>query len=499
MKSFIDWLMTFFGQISQQAKRLEEAINALVRFIKYERLETILIALGLVIIFIVRPQLGSEKLFGVIERGFIESLFEGTPITILWLQVGCVVLEGCFWIYAGIRIWPKVRRQPLEPEPQALNAVKGPMAFTPEDGPLFRKLGRDQEVARLVGHIRDDRVVMVLVVGNSGVGKTSLLRAGLTDALQDRDVVVHYWEAIPRTADKLLLETIVQGWGEGEGIGAPPQSLDELVGSADPRRHVIVLDQFEQLSELSTRSNPIFKLLRKIAQSAGTPQKFTWIIAFRKEYRGDWAEFINPEQERGFLPKELVLTPFERNKAETVTWRLLEEAGIRVDQRVVDDLLDSAKDVDGDVSPVDIGIGVLTLFNVDRVPGQEITSRMYHSVGGPKDCSNDISDRGSSGPLVKPDYRSIRNARPSSPRFWNSVLRRTRIANASAKGLPHRNWPSESRLIRQHFESHSIISAAGTSGSSIGSCLTVKPSVPILAIGSRMSGSSRPSTAWPVF
>jgi hypothetical protein len=53
------------------------------------------------------------------------------------------------------------------------------MAFGPEDGLLFQRLGRDHELAQLLSLTLNDQIPLIVVMGESGVGKTSLLRAGL--------------------------------------------------------------------------------------------------------------------------------------------------------------------------------------------------------------------------------------------------------------------------------------------------------------------------------
>src|SRR5262249_28766602 len=126
------------------------------------------------------------------------------------------------------------------------SAIKGPMAFTEADGELFRKLDRESELQKLLGLVLDDQILMVVVRGASGAGKTSLLRAGLNDIVGDM-AVCHYWEAVPTEPDNGLLRAIQERWPEG---AEKPARLAELVNPSETlgrRSHVIVLDQFEQL------------------------------------------------------------------------------------------------------------------------------------------------------------------------------------------------------------------------------------------------------------
>ena len=58
-----------------------------------------------------------------------------------FLTEGAVLLT-----YAGFRIWKLAVPRQLPPPEDRPSAIKGPTAFTPEDGELFRKLGREDEV-----------------------------------------------------------------------------------------------------------------------------------------------------------------------------------------------------------------------------------------------------------------------------------------------------------------------------------------------------------------
>jgi hypothetical protein len=80
--------------------------------------------------------------------------------------LGVIVLIG----YAVIRVWKQVRPPRLEPEAGAL-PTKGLMPFTPGDGPLFRRLGREQELSNLLSYILDDQVALVVLMGGLRVGK----------------------------------------------------------------------------------------------------------------------------------------------------------------------------------------------------------------------------------------------------------------------------------------------------------------------------------------
>ncbi len=183
-----------------------------------------------------------------------------------YLQIGLYPVGVVCLAYTAFRVWRLAHPPELPPAKDRPSAIKGPMAFTEADGELFRKLGRESELQKLLGLVLDDQVLMVVVRGASGAGKTSLLRAGLKHILGDR-VTFHYWEAVPTEPDKGLLRAIQEKWPEG---ATKPATLEELVNPIDAlgrQSHVIVLDQFEQLRG----SRKIFQLLRRTVRESKPP------------------------------------------------------------------------------------------------------------------------------------------------------------------------------------------------------------------------------------
>ena len=296
------------------------------------------------------------------------------------LQIALYALGAIAFVYGVVRVWRLVNPPELPPAKDRPSAIKGPMAFTEADGELFRRLGRESELQKLLGLMLDDQVLMVVVRGASGAGKTSLLRAGLKHIVGD-NAVFHYWEAVPSEPDKGLLRAIQERWPEG---ATKPATLAELVNPSDAlgrQSHVIVLDQFEQL-----RGNrKIFQLLRRIIRESKPPHRITWVIAFRREFSADWLDFISPEQENGFRPSQDVsLRLFTAEQAREVIGQLINESDLKdsIEQSVIDNLVEAAT-VDGEVSPVDIGIGLLVLTELhERQSSQTITKRDYQFAGG---------------------------------------------------------------------------------------------------------------------
>jgi internalin A len=368
--------------------QLQNITKAFIRMVKARRREEAAIGIAAFLFWLGHSLVGW---FPADLQDFIKSWHGNLIIPAVFYSAGLSFLG-----YGVYHLWRLVREPDLPAVTNRASAIKGPLAFTPADGELFRKLGREDELKKLLSYIEDDQISLIVLMGASGAGKTSLLRAGLTNILKDeiekKKIHYHYWESVPTDSGRGLLKTIQDNGRSDLHNGTSHtssstqtvelKSLDELVTPSSvlsEGRHVIVLDQFEQLR--GNTNGEIFRLLRKVARKAKPPHRITWIVAFRREFRADWSDFIIPEHERGFFPPELSLRLFTSEQASDVISQLVQEAGLSVEQAVVNNLIKAAA-VDGEVSSVDIGIGILVLSEIfERQAGKTITEDVYHFAG----------------------------------------------------------------------------------------------------------------------
>jgi len=143
------------------------------------------------------------------------------------------------------------------------NPYRGLVPFTEEDAKTFA--GRDEVVQQLYNNARANRITTVF--GESGVGKTSVLWAGLLprftkaaarqrergDAPEFHCVLFRDWPADP--ASQLLKQAAK---AVGEKLPAPGQTFAESLAALNHKGHwVFILDQFEDVFdrvESKTRS-----------------------------------------------------------------------------------------------------------------------------------------------------------------------------------------------------------------------------------------------------
>ena len=341
------------------AGKATERLQLTVAFLKRSPRETLVVFVALILIAIgfwlwstgssPPPFLVSEELWQ----------HWAAPAGIASLALGVLAFA---WV--GWRFWRRLGPPPPEAVQVQPSAIKGPLAFGPQDGDLFLRLGRQIELGQLRGHILDDQVGLVVVRGESGAGKTSLLRAGLTQVLEDKDppVACHYWESVPEKPAERLLAAIRQSWPDWENK-PDLNSLDDLYATdALPGRHVVILDQFEQLDRHHADHQPIFALLKHILSEAPPPHHTTWIVAYRRAYDADWRDFEQDEL-TGHDQKErmLAIRLFREDQARDVMAVIADAAGFTLETALVDDLLATMRNEQGLISPVDIAITLLAL------------------------------------------------------------------------------------------------------------------------------------------
>src|SRR5262245_28943473 len=171
-----------------------EQVRKLVRLLRYGSRELPLAAAGILL-------LGGARWVQALK-----NLPPKLPASAMpWIVVSLGLVGGLCLLLATWKIWRKVVAPLPESGGAKLPALKGASSFGPQDAELFARLGRTAELGRLRDWILDDQKPLVVLMGESGVGKTSLLRAGLAHALASDAIPVIYWEAQPTDSETGLL------------------------------------------------------------------------------------------------------------------------------------------------------------------------------------------------------------------------------------------------------------------------------------------------------
>ena len=281
------------------------------------------------------------------------------------------ILATAWFIFT---VWKTARPREVAAKPVP-TALKGAGGFGKADGALFQKLGRGEELSRLLDVVLNKRYPLFVVHGESGSGKTSLLRAGLAYALErNYQGQVCYVEVRPRQPAEQILEAA------NREFGAAAASLEGLRSMAVEGPTAVVLDQFEQLDPADPAHRPVFDFLRGVLGRSDA-YATVWIVAFRRDYQPDWLDFLGPENVGRF--HYLAVKLFSRRDAEDVVKQLAAATDLRLSEELVSSLVRSFSSEAGGVSPSDIGISMLALHQLarGRDSGETLTADDYRAVG----------------------------------------------------------------------------------------------------------------------
>jgi WD40 repeat protein/DNA-binding SARP family transcriptional activator len=212
------------------------------------------------------------------------------------------------------------RGRPSRAEPARPTDVcpyKGLARFETVDADFF--FGREQVVAEAVGHVAEGR--FLALVGPSGSGKSSLLRAGLMHALGSG--------ALPGS-DRWAYSVIRPG----------NHPLDALGDALNERREhsMLAVDQFEEVFTACSDVGERTAFLDAITEAAAAPDGSTTIVmAMRADFYGRCAEH---RALASLLASDQILVgPMDPEELRRAIERPAERAGLTVEEELVDSLV----------------------------------------------------------------------------------------------------------------------------------------------------------------
>lgn len=265
--------------------------------------------------------------------------------------------------------------------------------------------GRDRQIDELLARLRDHR--FVAVVGLSGSGKSSLVRAGLIHRLQVGHLTSagSQWRTALFRPGSQPIEALAAALDEA--LGNLPdrakglrKSTQELVRSTDAGRSagenlLVVVDQFEEIfrfqhdKRLSDRDAAHFvELLLAAEQDLSPDYRVYVVLTMRTDYLGDCAQFEGlPET----LNRSQYLVP---RLTREQTREAIEGPAALADTEMASDLLQTllVESTEGrDTLPL-LQHGLMRLWE-EREPsptaGWRITLARYQSLGGMAKALND--------------------------------------------------------------------------------------------------------------
>ena len=276
------------------------------------------------------------------------------------------------------------------PAGEIRNPYKGLRAFLEADAADF--FGRETVTKRLLRRLEEDRPGsrFLAVVGPSGSGKSSVVRAGLVPALRrgalpgsERWYVI---DMLPGAHPLRELESALLGLA----VAPPPSLLDELEGDTrgllravdrilpDPDAELlIVLDQLEEVFTLIEDEDERFHILESLRAATTEAGSRVRIVA---TLRADF--FDQPLSVRGFgdllAQRTEAITPMSPEELERAIVAPAERAGLAVEPRLLAAMIADVVDRPGALPLLQFTLtelaerredGVLTLVGYRRIGG----------------------------------------------------------------------------------------------------------------------------------
>ncbi|MCI5193399.1 MAG: ATP-binding protein [Candidatus Electrothrix sp. AU1_5] len=180
-----------------------------------------------------------------------------------------------------------VQTIPKQPEPD-FEPYIGLRPFRENERDRF--FGRDREISVLLDKIRGNRLTLLLA--GSGVGKSSLLRAGIMPALAGDTELVYYrnWSAAPGPALKQSISEHFRKKYNAAGLAEqfaalPLKDILRACTMFSTGRKILLLDQFEEFfnyQRFRPEFRPFIEELSAAVLDSGIPVSF--IFSMREDF-----------------------------------------------------------------------------------------------------------------------------------------------------------------------------------------------------------------------
>jgi formylglycine-generating enzyme required for sulfatase activity/energy-coupling factor transporter ATP-binding protein EcfA2 len=290
------------------------------------------------------------------------------------------------------------------PDYDAHCPFRGLQAFRVEDRRFF--FGREALVAQVAGRLIEQEDTseaggaFLAVLGSSGSGKSSLVLAGLSPALQERQ-------------PELRLAYTTPG-------NDPPASLETALSSLDRRPALLVIDQFEELFTLCGGEERRQMFIQRLLELC---RQLPVVITMRADFWGDCAPY--PDLKALMLTRQELIAPMTTRELRQSMEMQAASVGLRFEADLSASMMDDVADEPG-AMPL-LQHALLELW--ERRHGRWLRAAEYRATGGVQKAVAVSADRA---------YRKfLQNVQGEQVR--DIFLRLTRLDTTPAMGEQRRD------------------------------------------------------------
>jgi hypothetical protein len=298
---------------------------------------------------------------------------------------------------------------------QVICPYKGLGRYEPDDAGFF--YGRERLVAELVTHIVG--AGLVGVVGPSGSGKSSLVRAGLLPALADGMLPgSDSWRQVLMRPGEHPLRVLAEVGDHHSlsGAGGDTPLLRQLAGH---ERVLLVVDQFEEAFTICRDAAERAAFLATLAEAARADNLVTVVVAVRADYYGHCA--ADPDLASLLAANHLLVGPMSSGELRRAVELPARRAGLQLEPGLAEAMIGEVADEPGGLPLLSCAL----LESWQHRHGRTLTLAAYEQTGGVRGAVARLAERAWLG--LAPDEQAVARRillRLAGPGEGEGVVRR---------------------------------------------------------------------------